>query len=256
MWIKHYERGKDALRHRRFREAMRHFRKAKETVEIETNPLLAGALYMRASGTEMACHQMEAALASAKRAVEIAEKHVADLEGQKLLVSSITVLACVTAAGSDTDTEAVHMLGDLIARVATFDAPELAAEPLEALADLHLTRRDYLEAERLYTQAYRLRDKSDPIGDKTLAALDRIIEVCDLNHHRDEADRFTQLRTERIKKRIISSGDPHGLEVVRENDRLQEAKKKILGKSVIDDAVQSAMAPLGQNRHSIPPIML
>ncbi len=248
VWIKHYERGKRALRSSRPREAVRHFRKAKEAVEIDCNPILAGTLFMRLSAAEMACHQFDAASAAAQNAVAIAEHHVAEAEGRKLLVSSATVLACVTAARGESDM-AMILLHELLARIAEFDVPGLAAEPLEALADLHLTKHGYPEAERLYKQSYDVRSQSDPTSEEMLALLDRLAEVCDLNGHREEAERFAELSTECAKKHILASGDPVGRAVVQEHDRLLAEKKRILADALIDEAVEIALAPLKRRIH-------
>lgn len=244
-WIEHYERGLRALGKSRRPEAVRHFRVAASVVEVNSNPLLAGTLFMKLSVAEMACDQLDNACIAAERAILIAQEHLEETEGQDLFVASTTVFACTQAVRADFN-GARGVLKELLAQIESFDRPDLAAAPLEALADMDLDNEDYPQAQRLYMRAYEIRRKFDPESEKMSALLERLTEACNLNEDWEEAERFDELYTALLKKKILAKGDPKGRALVEKHDRLLAETKKLRGNAVIEEAVQATLVPMAR----------
>lgn len=236
-WIIFYERGKAALRQKRLREARRYFRKAETLVEFESNPVLAGTLFMRMGGTEMQFRDYHAASRALTRSIAIAEEHLGTPEGRKLYVSSLTLMSCMTALQGQVE-EAQKSLQELVARIEEFDERILAAEPLEALADMHLGRGNSQRAETLFKQAFELRSKFEPMGWATNLLSDRLIDVCLLNENFDEADRLRERNGDLVREFVVSDGDPEAIKVIEEYDELKREKKLLKADAIISQAIK------------------
>jgi tetratricopeptide (TPR) repeat protein len=239
-WIEHYERGKYEFRHANVSAAAHHLRKANELVDVDSDPLLAGALFMRLSSVEMLCHNLDEARRLGDKAIRIAEQYIAEPKGKELLAASGTILAGVIAVAGEED-EAMLMLQQLIARIQNLGAPELAADPIEALADMIYCKRDHLQSEQLYKQAFELRNQSEPTSDKMLALLQRLEDVCDMNGHGEDAEKFANLREERSKRVLAGSGFPTTTGTLQNSDGPRLPRKSAMNDAILGSAIKAAL---------------
>lgn len=239
-WQTCYDLGMRELERGKVKRAIVQFERALANLRGEDHPIAEAKTLMQLGF----CHtprNIQGAREAFDRAAAIADsKFDDDPEARAIFADSTMHLAMHYALEND-HARAISMLNDLVARVEKSGDIDLAINPLQVLADIHIAEQKLGAAVEFYKQAWQIESKK---GDthRLVDLLNRIADVCELQEHYNEARRFKKLADDAWKRRLVAKGI--GLDFVSEHDRLTKEITELRGEREIAKAINKVLTPV------------